>query len=96
MEGGTEEPVLTDLLFERGNWTFWEGSVVFRDRVVEDGPCSMRRFYLETGEIEKLHEFDTHPGFCFGTSVSPDGQWIYYSRGEPSRGMDIMLVENFQ
>ncbi len=96
IEGGTEEPVLTDLLFERGNWTVWEESIVFRDWVVEGGPCSMRRFHLETGEIEKLHEFDTTAGFCFGTSVSPDGQWIYYSRGEPSRRSDIMLVENFQ
>ena len=96
IEGGAEESVLTDLLFERGNWTVWEESAVFRDWVVEGGSTVMKRFHLETGEVERLHEFDTSTGFCFGTSVSTDGQWIYYSRAEPSRGSDVMLVESFQ
>jgi Tol biopolymer transport system component/DNA-binding winged helix-turn-helix (wHTH) protein len=96
IEGGTEEPVLMDLFLQRGNWTIWEESVVYRDRVTEGGPSVMRSFNLATQEVEKIYEFDSTTRFCFGTSVSMDGKWIFYSKGEPSSGADIMLVENFQ
>jgi Tol biopolymer transport system component len=94
VDGGEELPVLEDQLFETGNWTLWQDTVVYRHWEYDKGPGMIDVFNLNTREKRRLMSFE-HGAFCFGMTVSPDGQWMLYSRGEP-RNTDIMLIENFR
>lgn len=56
---------------------------------------AVSKMNLETGEVSDLTCFGRESGFCFGATVSPDGQWLMHSISEPAKA-DLMVVENFE
>jgi Tol biopolymer transport system component len=95
VEGGEEIPVLTGKLLEAPNWVLWGDVLIYRGWVSEYGQGFINSYQLGTGEEKRLLTFDANEGlFGYGLAVSPDGQWILYSKGEP-RNSDILLIENF-
>ena len=103
VDGGPETPVLEGLLLEQMNWTLWNNYLVYRHWLENKGPCLISKRNLETGEVSDLARFEPQPGehalgslvFCFGATVSPDGQWQMYALSEPATA-DLLLVENFK
>ncbi len=95
VEGGEESPVLEAQLLNRGNWTIWRESIVYRHQEQEGGRNLIDVFDLNTKKTRRLMTFEPKMWFCTGTSVSPDGRWLIYAQAEPMN-TDIMLIENFQ
>jgi Tol biopolymer transport system component len=95
VEGGEEIPVLTGKLLEAPNWVIWRDVLIYRGWVSEYAQQGfINSYHLGTGEETRLLTFDANEGaFGYGLAVSPDGQWILYSKAEP-RNSDIILIEN--
>ena len=56
---------------------------------------SLELFDLATCTTRRVAELGVPPGPP-GISVSPDGRWVVYARGEGEYEADIILVENFE
>jgi Tol biopolymer transport system component len=95
VSGGAETPVIEGLLLEQLNWTIWDNTLIYRHRLENQGRSAVSKRNLETGEVSELSRFGRETGFCFGATVSPDGQWLMHSISEPPTA-DLMLVENFE
>ena len=59
------------------------------------GPWQEIEFYdFATGEVSRVAMLGDLADISLGMSVSPDGRWITYVKGDSES--DIMLVENFR
>jgi hypothetical protein len=92
-EGGDEALVL-DKRPHWMSWTLWRESIVYVNPEGATGP-TIEQFDLRNGTVTEVVALgrETQPGI--GLSVSPDGQWIVYSRDDLA-GSDLMLIEGFR
>jgi len=100
VEGGPEKRVLDYLpqLESFGDWAVTNEGIYFVDRYEIAGKPlnhpAIRFLSFVTNSIVDVITLDKDPGQHPGLNVSPDGQWLIYSRVDYSNH-DIMLVENF-
>jgi Tol biopolymer transport system component/DNA-binding winged helix-turn-helix (wHTH) protein len=80
-----------------GEWTVGPDGIYIAQHHYEpkDKKPRIDFFSFETGKIEKIAELEKDIGTFPGLDLSPDGQWLIYSR-EDLRNHDISLVENFR
>jgi Tol biopolymer transport system component len=96
VEGGEEERVLE--LPKGHHWASWslaKQGIYFVDSDAPRGP-TIQFFDFASQEKKPVAQFEKDPAeqLLFWFAVSPDGQWILYSRESFPR--DIMLVEDFR
>lgn len=79
-------------LIDVWGWTIWGGKLVYID--CQDHKIEMYDF--ETGETRELADvFTKETLWVSGLDISPDGQWITYTRLDGA-GSDLMLIEPFE
>lgn len=86
--GEDAERLLPDAGFLR--WDVYDEGICYIHR---EPPPTIYCHDFETGETRKLAPVERRPSRGF--SVSPDGQWILYTRDDIDDS-DIMLIENFR
>jgi Tol biopolymer transport system component len=92
-EGG-ESVLVQDGISNWGHWGVWNRNLVFVQGNGETGP-SIKMLDLTTRETTELHSLGSGMPPSGGLNVSPDGEWILFTRQDRG-GSDLMLVENFR
>jgi Tol biopolymer transport system component/DNA-binding winged helix-turn-helix (wHTH) protein len=92
---GGEEALFLEGEFSQYTWNLWEDNLVYVNPNGENGP-SIELLDLETRDVTHLASLGADTEISRGFSVSPDGQWIFFTRVESEQTSDIMLVENFR
>jgi Tol biopolymer transport system component len=91
---GGEEALFLEGEFSQYTWDLWEDNLVYVNPNGENDP-SIELLDLETREVTHIASLGADTEISRGFSVSPDGQWILFTRVESEQTSDIMLVENF-
>jgi Tol biopolymer transport system component len=91
VEGGAEEQILDRRV--GAWWTILDEGILYADR--SSTPSTLELFDPDTGEVSRVAVLGIPPGPP-GLSVSPDGRWVAYARGDGTPEADIILVENFE
>jgi Tol biopolymer transport system component len=89
---GGEEVLILDQSVDSTNWCIWNGKIVYMTPG-EEG-YSIELFDPANGETAAIGKAGDVVEPFAGLTVSPDGQWILYSKAVV-RTADLMLVENF-
>ena len=86
-----------ELILERrpsyNEWTLWRDRIVYVDPEKETG-LSIDMLDPDTGGVSVIEPLGPDMLTNAGLSVSPDGEWVLYTRTE--LGGDIMLVEGLR
>jgi Tol biopolymer transport system component len=90
VEGGTVEQVLEHVLFI--DWAVFDRGICSINRTVDSG-AAIEFYEFASGQSREVVRLPYQP-VGLGLTVSPDGRWILFLKGEEST--DIMLVENFR
>jgi serine/threonine protein kinase/Tol biopolymer transport system component len=93
-EDGGQPAMVLEAPLRWGQWCVWNGNVVFIQGNGETGP-SIKMLDLATRQTTDLASLGAGTIPSVGLNVSPDGQWILFTR-EDRAGSDLMLVENFR
>jgi Tol biopolymer transport system component len=92
VDGGEETQVLESVCCL--NFAVVDRGIYFMPDPRGEGHSSVHFLSFAMGKVIKIA---TLTGMtAYGSSVSPDGQWLLYSQYEPSQGTDLLMVENFQ
>jgi Tol biopolymer transport system component len=96
VDGGEETKVL-ELVVDRAFAIITEGIYFLTDAGVESAGAqrSLASLQFLSFTTARTRQIATVENPSFGLSVSPDHQWILYSR-VVQEGSDLMLVENFR
>jgi Tol biopolymer transport system component len=89
-EGGKETRVLDYCAWSR--WSVADKGIYFA-RPGEKASWVLEFFSFATRRLTRVAALDKEP--AGGLGVCPDGRWLVYAQTD-SRGMNIMLVENFR
>jgi Tol biopolymer transport system component/DNA-binding winged helix-turn-helix (wHTH) protein len=103
LDGSGERQIL-DFDTDLNTWQVWRGQLIFA-RVIGPRTGTIEILDLETNETRVHTPIDLDPTAAIdkypsqypfrGLSVSPDGQYILFSRLDTA-GSDLMLVENYR
>ncbi len=89
-EGGDAVLVL-DRRVRFSTWCLWRDSILY----INEDTSRIERFHRPTGATTELLNLEPFPRpQMAGLAVSPDGQWLLYTRLD-AHGSDLMRVENF-
>jgi Tol biopolymer transport system component len=91
---GGESTLVLDWGPDYMNWDLWQDKVVYLDPRGEHGPI-LRMIDPDSGQVTNLAELRPEARATIGLGVSPDGQWVAFSRRDVADS-DLVLVENFR
>jgi hypothetical protein len=90
---GGEETFVTEGHFFPSQGCTWRDNIVYIRHKENEGAL-IESFSLKNSETTPLHSLENGIEIGMGLTVSPDGQWILFTRMEATA--DLMLVENFR
>ena len=95
VKGGEEEVVVDSYSAGWGNWVVMDDGIYF---IKEDSKAGAAiEFYnFATKQVNEVAALGKVKIWRFGLAVSPDRQWILYTRLDPGNTGNITLVENFR
>ena len=92
VEGG-DEILALDKSSHWERWTLWRDNLIYINPEGRTGP-TIEMFDLRSRALRELVALGKENPPDSGLSVSPDGQWILYSRDDLG-GCDLLLIEGF-
>jgi len=96
VEGGEETLVIDSYKAGWGNFAVVEDGIYFIKQESSGGEAAIKFFNFATQQVGDVVALGKVNLWVFGLAVSPDRQWLLYTRVDQSNTGNITLVENFR
>jgi len=95
VKGGEEEVVVDSFNAGPGNWAVVGAGIYFIKLDAKAG-AAIEFYNFATRQVNEVAALGKVKIWILGLAVSPDRQWILYTREDPGNTGNIMMVENFR
>src|SRR5262249_30931466 len=95
VNGGEEEVVVDSYNVGWGNWAVVDDGIYFIKQDAKAG-AAIEFFNFATRQMTEVAALGKVRIWTLGLAVSPDRQWLLYTRVDPGNTGNILMVENFR